>query len=196
MKIYIDDTIQHLRGTALQALVDILPPWRRAEAMKYRHEQGRAECAASYMLLCRALREEFGEAEMPSFHRDANGKPSLVFSDGTDHGWHFNMSHCRAAVAVAVSRAHVGVDIEMYGRYSDSLARYVLSDDELASLGATPDAHFTRLWTRKEALVKLTGEGLTSGPAIQRLLADVSAYEFEERVAADYVCTACWRRTD
>ena len=75
---------------------------------------------------------------------------------------HFNLSHCRQAIACALSENPVGVDVESIGRYSESLARHVLSPDEFALVSSAPDPQipFTRLWTQKEAVVKLTGRGI------------------------------------
>ena len=45
----------------------------------------------------------------------------------------------------------------------DALAHYTLCDEEYNRVMSAddPDAEFTKLWTRKEALLKLTGEGIT-----------------------------------
>ena len=84
---------------------------------------------------------------------EANSTPSTL---------HFNLSHCKKALAVVVSDAPVGIDVECIGRYSDSLARHVLSDEEFALVQSSSDPKtlFTRFWTQKEAVVKLTGRGI------------------------------------
>ena len=79
MRIYIEDNIKDVKGEELDRLVASLPEWRRERAMAYRHEQGRKECAVAYMLLCRALREEYGISEQPSFVIGEHGKPALAF---------------------------------------------------------------------------------------------------------------------
>ena len=169
-----------------------LPAWRRERALAYRHEQGRKECAMSYLLLCRALREVYGIEWQPSFVIGEHGKPELALPQeglgdaslkdahgdaslkgalgGTSleesHPFssfpHFNMSHCKKAVACVVADAEVGVDIERLGRFSEAMARPVLNDEEYAEVMAAddPDAVFTDYWTKKEAIVKLTGRGI------------------------------------
>ena len=75
---------------------------------------------------------------------------------------HFTLSHCRQAIACVISERPVGVDVESIGRYSESLARHVLSPEEFALVSSAPDPQipFTRFWTQKEAIVKLTGRGI------------------------------------
>ena len=62
-----------------------------------------------------------------------------------------------------VSDKPVGVDIESIHRYSESLARYVMNDDEMEEIlhAENPALSFTKLWTQKEAVVKLTGHGIS-----------------------------------
>lgn len=167
----------------LDEAVAKLPAWRRERALAYRHEQGRKECAMSYLLLCRALREVYGIEWQPCFVIGEHGKPELALPQeglgdaslkdapgGTSLEAalpfsslpHFNMSHCKKAVACVVADGEVGVDIERLGRFSEAMARHVLNDEEYAEVMAAddPDVVFTDYWTKKEAIVKLTGRGI------------------------------------
>lgn len=153
-------------GESLQQLIDTLPPWRREQAMNYKFEAGRRENALSYLLLCQMLKEHMGIDAMPAFIIGEHGKPSLdLQSCGTDTPpLHFNISHCKKGIACVISDdSEVGIDIECTGRYSESLSQYCMSDEENSRITQAPDADrlFTELWTRKEALLKLTGEGIT-----------------------------------
>ena len=108
----------------------------------------------------------------------AEGKPYLPTNP-----LHFNLSHSRNVALVAVSRrAPVGIDLERarHFRAPDRLARRICSEREYAALGrlgnpagaalgrlgnppgAALDAQqqLLRLWVRKEAVLKGTGEGL------------------------------------
>lgn len=143
----------------VQAAIDQLPPWRREQALKFKFKQGRAECAFSYLLLCAMLRDEYGITHQPAFEVGEHGKPSLA---GLPH-IHFNLSHCKAGIACAIStEGPIGIDIECVGRFSDSLARYTLNDEEYQHVTSSqsPDTEFTRYWTKKEAVVKLSGRGI------------------------------------
>lgn len=178
----IDHTLPQLRGSRLEAALCQLPAWRREEAVKFKFESGRAQCAASYLLLCRLLRTHYGIAAQPRFILGPHGKPELApaslspsgETEGGSPAVHFNLSHCNEAVAAAVSTQPVGIDIESRGRYSADVARYVCSAEELDFLAADPaltDLRFTQLWTRKEAAAKLIGTGLSDGESLKGLLA-------------------------
>ena len=72
----------------------------------------------------------------------------------------FSISHSGERVVLAVADVPVGVDVEKLDRRLDPtrLAKRMLLPEERARI-ATPD-DFLRTWTRKEALVKATGEGV------------------------------------
>ena len=197
--LYVKEDLEAVSTEELEQAIASLPDWRREKALRFKHEQGRKECAFAYLLLCQALRETYGITEKPSFSIGEHGKPSLNANlnpnDNLNPDWgpglglaslssgtvqsgfaalsssplspqpstlHFNLSHCKKAVACVLSERPVGVDVETIGRYSESLARHVLSPDEfdLVSSSPTPQIPFIRLWTQKEAIVKLTGRGI------------------------------------
>ena len=107
---------------------------------------------------------------------------------GADHGrpylpgtaLDFNVSHAKGWLLIAVvSKGKVGVDIEAISdRAADDLPDRVFSPAEQYQflLVDRPHraAHFMTIWTRKEAVVKLTGHGLAApfsaldvtGPAV------------------------------
>lgn len=153
--LYINDDIY---GFDLDEALLALPEWRRGQALRYRHERDRRLSAAAYRLLCHGLSVEYGMDKAPEFGWHDGGKPFIVGCPEV----HFNLSHCPAAALCVVSRCPVGADIEMLREYNCSLARRVLNDDELRQVeeSARPDVEFARLWTMKESLLKLTGEGI------------------------------------
>jgi 4'-phosphopantetheinyl transferase len=77
----------------------------------------------------------------------------------------FSLSHSGDLTVVAVARGvAVGVDVERIVDEAgvDSLARGVLSGGE--ELGAERARDLTAYWTRKEAVLKTTGDGLSVSP--------------------------------
>ncbi|WP_170139378.1 4'-phosphopantetheinyl transferase family protein [Larkinella arboricola] len=78
--------------------------------------------------------------------------------------WHYNVSHSGDWALIAVSTHPVGIDIEKIDsdfRFQDIVPE-VFSPDEQRYLQKHSAARtlFYRLWTRKEALVKATGQGI------------------------------------
>lgn len=76
---------------------------------------------------------------------------------------YFNISHSGQFVACAVSDRPIGVDIQKIVSYRRDVAKRVFSPEELSQIESSPDqsAEFTRLWTQKEAYLKMLGIGLS-----------------------------------
>jgi 4'-phosphopantetheinyl transferase len=81
-----------------------------------------------------------------------HGKPRV---DGVE----LSVSHSGDAVLVAVADAPCGADVEQLDSDRDvaGLSRLVLGDGEQAK----DEREFVRAWTRKEAVTKATGDGLS-----------------------------------
>lgn len=188
--IYINDKIEKITERELSYIIERLPEWRRAQMYRFKHLQGQKECAISYDLLCQGLRER-GHDVLPTFVYGQNGKPTLMELPDV----HFNLSHCRVAVACAVSDEEVGIDVEVLGRYKPTLARHTMNAEELQEIANadSPDIAFTRLWTMKEAYAKLTGEGLTTN--VRELLSHSSNIIYKTIVSVEkgYVVTMAKR---
>ena len=154
--IYIDDDI---KGFDLESALPLLSEQRREQVLRFKYELGRKTCAMAYMLLRRALREKYGIEDAPMFEYGEHGKPSIIGHPDI----HFNFSHCREAVACAISEQPIGVDVESVREYKDSLVRYTMNDQEVQQIlqAERPEVEFTRLWTMKEAKLKLSGHGLS-----------------------------------
>ena len=153
--LYLNDDID---GFDLEQALPLLSAQRREQTLRFRYELGRKTCAMAYLLLCDALRREYAIDERPVFEYGEHGKPVLVGHPDI----HFNFSHCHAAVACYVSDRPVGIDVESIRSYKESLARYTMSDAELQQIvrSQRPDVEFIRLWTMKEAVLKLSGMGI------------------------------------
>lgn len=114
--------------------------------------EGNAHDAAQ-ALLALALRDAWGWAETPPAARGVFGKP--CFPDFPDR--QFSLSHTAGLCLCALSDAGaVGTDIERVRPRRPGLPRYVMSEEELAAFDGTWE-DFARIWTLKEAFVKLRG---------------------------------------
>lgn len=182
MKIYIDENINDFD---LDEAMTLLSEQRREQVARYKLEGPRRQAVAAYLLLRKALREMYGIYDAPVFEYDANGKPSI---QGHPEIF-FNLSHCRKAVACVVADSPVGIDVEETCRFSDSIARYTLDDEEYESVvkSDNPSQSFIRLWTMKEALLKYTGEGLRRDIKTVLRLSPANKVEFLTELHDGYV---------
>lgn len=185
--IYLND---HLDALDLDAALPQLSAQRREQVLRYKHETGRRQSAAAYLLLCQALREHYGIDTPPHFGYHEGGKPYL----DTRPDIHFNLSHCREAAICAIAPHAVGVDIESVRPLRESVARYTMNDSEMDQIltAKHPGLAFTRLWTKKEAVLKLTGEGIRGD--LKELLERHQGIQLQTIVSADsrYVYTLAW----
>lgn len=149
----------NLSAEELESRLLSLPHWRELQARAFKQLQGKKECTIAYELLYQMLREEYGIQQPPAFAYGKHGKPFL--QDYPDI--HFNLSHTRRAIACIVDSKPCGIDVESLGRYKEAVARYSMCDEEMEQILSAEDRDvvFTSLWTQKEALLKLTGEGIT-----------------------------------
>lgn len=101
------------------------------------------------------------------FEYTAHGKPVLATNAGYDT-LRFNLSHSDAFALYAVTRdRNIGIDIERV-RYDidvEQIARGYFSQDEIRSLKRIHKNKrcevFFKYWTRKEAFIKATGQGIS-----------------------------------
>jgi 4'-phosphopantetheinyl transferase len=116
--------------------------------------------ATAQRLLRLGLERDFGVRPTEiALERNSFGKPRLRGRPGV----HFNIAHCRRAVAVLVSDRPVGVDVEaVRGRDAHVAARcFDASERAHIEAAADPDREFFRYWTLKESYVKALGCGLS-----------------------------------
>ena len=93
-----------------------------------------------------------------------SGKPYLK-----DHpNLFFNLSHTDNLILIAIANSPVGVDVEKNERNADkeAIIKHFFSDREQHSFFSQPENQrqlaFVKGWTRKEAILKATGEGLSA----------------------------------
>jgi 4'-phosphopantetheinyl transferase len=141
----------------------------RARARRFHFERDRRRFTLARGLL-RKLAGRYLDLEPAEiqFALGPHGKPLLAAPDQT---LRFNLSHSGAqALFVFAPAREVGIDLEAGARLGDDwsgLARRIFSAREQAELAALPPERrrdaFLNGWTRKEAYLKATGQGLVNG---------------------------------
>lgn len=133
---------------------------RREYALRYQSELDKRLCVKAYLLLCEGLRKRYGIVCKPILEFGKYGKP--ILADYPDI--HFSISHCPKAVVCVLDNNPVGVDIEPINAFDEQVARYTMNQEELVQINSSsnPEIEFTDLWTRKEAVLKQSGFGISN----------------------------------
>jgi 4'-phosphopantetheinyl transferase len=115
---------------------------------------------------------EFGKPEVRRGEGDSSAAAASAKAKEDDRGrvLRFNLAHSGEWLLFALARdRELGVDVEHHRTMRDALliARRFFAPPEVAALQALdPALHhdtFFRVWTRKEAIVKATGAGISAG---------------------------------
>jgi len=158
-------------GAAGPHLLDLLDDEERRRAAGLRRDADRRLFVVAHALtrIVAAHHVGCGPREIGLGRRDddPHGKPQFT---GAAAGLRFSLSHCGDRVLVAFGRGvELGVDVERVGPWTQELAETVLCPSELRELMAlAPPLRawgLCRCWTRKEAILKATGHGLSIEPA-------------------------------
>ncbi|ALL05848.1 hypothetical protein AQ505_10285 [Pedobacter sp. PACM 27299] len=137
---------------------ELLSTEELAKAARFLHQQSRENYTVRKYFLRKLLAHFMGiPATAIVFHLKEHKKP------GVD-GLFFNVSHSKDLITIAFSETALGVDIEYvdpYFQYKE-VTDLCFSTEEQAMVNssALPILTFYLLWTRKEAIVKATGEGI------------------------------------
>lgn len=163
MKFSLFDHMEDCSLEEVEQLFSKVAPQRRQQALNFKHLFGQYACLKSYVMLHQMLLEEhlIPDDELPEFEVGAHGKPTIK---GHPHV-HFNISHCKHAILVAVDHQPIGVDVERIVAPKPQLIDYTMTPEEAQAIRTSqhPDVEFTRLWTQKEALLKFQGTGIQGG---------------------------------
>jgi len=149
------------------AELQLLSAEERQRYAAFRYEKLRGHFATAHATLRQVLSAYLGVAAAElRFKRGRFGKPEL--SPEQANGVQSNLSHSGDMALIAVSRlTPVGVDVEEVHDLSDrdALVQRFFSPREAQSFLELEEAQrleaFYRLWTRKEAWLKATGEGIS-----------------------------------
>ncbi|MDN3585374.1 4'-phosphopantetheinyl transferase superfamily protein [Pedobacter aquatilis] len=126
-----------------------------------------------------------------------NKKPQL-------NGIEFNVSHSGSIILIAVSNKAIGIDVEFTDKFFnfESILEVCFHADEKENLVRTHKNTFYTIWTRKEALLKATGEGLVDNlETINTLTNSIKRsdkfYELKSFfVQRDYIASIAYQSTE
>ena len=146
------DDMTQVTEAEVQRMLGLVDEPIRSEALRYKHLSGQFEHLKTWLMLVEMLKP-LGVTNFELKYNE-HGKPSLVHYPDI----HFNISHCKKGLAVAVDNQPIGIDIESFRNPDPALVRKTMNDEEAAQIHCAED--FIRFWTMKEAVLKLRGTGI------------------------------------
>jgi len=163
------------------ALERTLDPLERSRAARFVRDVDRARFIVAHAGLRRCLGRALDcVPQAVHFRQGPGGKPELSPEISGRQPLSFNLAHSPTLALVAWGGAPLGVDVEDVARDIDDrfVADMMLSARERSQLAALPEglprrAAFYSAWTRKEALLKALGTGLSRDAAGIELIPSV-----------------------
>jgi 4'-phosphopantetheinyl transferase len=147
----------------VSADIAVLDHQERERMRRFHFAADRERYAVAHTNLRRILGTYLNQPpEKICFRTNRFGKPELA----ADVSLRFSMSHCRSIAIVAVANGQpVGIDVEDVRPVEPEVAETHFSAIELSALnrlhGDAWLSGFYRCWTRKEAILKAEGVGLS-----------------------------------
>lgn len=108
--------------------------------------------------------------------------------------FHYNISHTRNAIAVALSCKDVGIDIERILNNQQKIATRCFTADEYKYIygeQSYQDRRFYEIWTKKEAYIKCVGKGLTMQLNSFNVLDSNSEFKCYSFLRDNYMISIC-----
>lgn len=142
-------------------LLSFIQPEKKERILKQRVSQNAYNMLIGELTAKIGIKKAFGiPIASQKFIYSGYGKPYL--SD--DRNIHFNISHSGEYVACVVSNKSVGIDIQRIEQYNPNVAEKVCNAQELLQISNSGDksSEFIKLWTQKEAVLKMYGVGIAN----------------------------------
>lgn len=174
---------EHVNLLDIESALELVSAQRREQALKFKFDEGRRLSLAVYLLLMEGLKKEYDINDAPVFDYTVEGKPFIASHPDI----HFSLSHSKNVALCAISDKPIGADVEVPRNISPSLVSYTMneSEQEQINTSSNPTMQFLHFWTRKEALLKLTGEGIRND--MKNVLAETVKYQFETIKKDSYI---------
>ncbi len=155
-----------------EQLLTSLCQWRREKAEKIKNPKVQLVSIAAGLLIQKVFSERLSiDKDAISVVLGDQGKPMFLFPPDRnekcekEHSFHFNLSHSGDYIALAVSDANVGIDIECKEDKGLRVAKRCFTESEYAYIMAEKEElrmqAFRDIWTMKESFLKFTGTGIS-----------------------------------
>lgn len=161
----------NMHEARLKHLYPLLSNAEKERSERFKFYKHRKSYIASHGFLHTALGYYINTpANEIEFSQGEQGKPSIAEKQNSEN-IQFNLSHSGNLAILAICKNHqLGIDIECSNRQADwaGIARRFFTKHEQQDFfqldEKSQEAAFYKIWTRKEAHMKVTGKGLSLSP--------------------------------
>lgn len=127
-----------------------LSRYRAEKVSRTKNKRDKQLSLGSELLLIYGIEKYYPQIQIPlNYKISDSGKP---YFDGI----HFNLAHSGKIAVCAIADTEIGVDIELKSRNNNAIAEKYYTDRERRY-------DMSYIWTRKEAVVKADGSGISAG---------------------------------
>ncbi len=142
----------------MRCYLGIMPEQMSARLLRFHRWEDTQASLLGKLILLYALNENSVYESFNKILLSANGKPYFVESDNF-----FNISHSDQLVVCALSYCEIGIDIErnVPVNYTDLMHYFSLPEINAINAAADKTLAFYQIWTKKEAVLKALGSGLS-----------------------------------
>ncbi len=161
-EIYLVKVNSPIDENTFQYLLKFVQTEKQERILKQKIKQSSDNMLIGEILAKTVIKKTFGiDIAKQEFAYAEYGKPYLINFPNV----YFNISHSGEYIACTASDEPVGIDIQKIGEYNYDVAKRVCSGKELVQIENSSDkaSEFTKLWTQKEAVLKMYGTGIASG---------------------------------
>lgn len=177
--LYLVKILDSIDDTLINRAICLLPPDISKKIKSFYHKKDSIRSLLGYMMLKKVLFQFDQYTNSISFTK--YGKPYIQHQNF----FHFNISHSKRWVVLAVSKDEIGVDIEYIKPVCFDTMKGALTEEEYTKLQSLPnyeaEKYFYKIWTVKESFLKMIGIGLSLSP--NRLQTNV--YDKEPTILLD-----------
>lgn len=171
--------INNMTESEYNKFFDLMSEEKKEKVKKLKKIEDKKMSVCGEMLAKRAIAELTGKsAEELVFGTKKSGKPFCKNAD-----IQFSISHSGGYAVCAVSDVPIGIDIQTVSPYNAKTARKVCSAGEFKEIEISGDKarEFTKIWTKKEAVLKRDEKGIFSSHIKTCLLGEtVETIEFKD----------------
>ena len=162
LKVYYCELNEHISDSIFNSLLSYVTYEKRQIIYKYKYSIDKKLSLYSELLLRIIVSQTLHiHSNEIIIKRSKTGKPFLEQFPELE----FNISHTRNAIAIALSSSTVGIDIEHIKDMDLKIAENYYTSNEYKYVVSSEfecNQRFYEVWTRKEAYIKYTGNGLAT----------------------------------